>query len=412
MAGERSFSIVCLSTQEWAEDLPTNRQQVMSRAARSGHAVLFVETGSFLGTLLWRIVRGPNRRSLAARLFSTEDVGGGVRVRKAVNVVPWRTKYRFSAIVNSRVTAALLRTFVGRLPRPVVLWVYDPASAWFVGALGESLTVYDCVDDYVEQAGDNASRRALAAAADEHATRNADVVFTTTRGLQAEKERLNEHVYLARNAADAALFRPASDRSTAAAELASVARPVLGFVGSLTVGKVDFALLTELAAARAEWSFVLVGPQRPDAAGELAQLLARPNVMWVGPKAQSELPRYVAAFDVALIPYRATAYTKNCFPLKLYEYLAAGKPVVASGLPELVGMEPDVVVAAGPAEFAAAVEAALGAATPTDSARRTALAEQNTWDMKAARLLEIVSAAVFSASGGIRSRGFRRAQDP
>jgi glycosyltransferase involved in cell wall biosynthesis len=366
----------------------------MSRAARSGHQVLFVETGSFLGTLLWRLLRGPNRRSLAARLLSTEDVGGGVRVRKATNVVPWRTKYRLSAIVNSGLTAVLLRRFMRALPQPVVLWVYDPASAWLVGALGESLAVYDCVDDYVEQAGDNPSRRALAAAADEHATRNADVVFATTRGLQAAKERLNEHVYLVRNAADAALFRSAADRATAAPELVSVARPVLGFVGSLTVGKVDFPLFTELAARNSQWSFVLVGPERPDATAELAKLLALRNVTWVGPKLQSELPRYVAAFDVALIPYRATAYTRNCFPLKLYEYLAAGKPVVASGLPELLGMEPDVVVAEGGAEFAAAVDSALAAATAADVARRTALAEQNTWDQKTARLLEIVGAAI------------------
>jgi glycosyltransferase involved in cell wall biosynthesis len=393
VADPRSFSIVCLSTQEWAEDLPTNRQQVMSRAAQRGHAVLFVETGSFIGALVLRLIRGPNRRSLATRLLASEDVGGGVRVRKAANLLPWRTKYRISATVNARLTSLVLGPFVRRLPQPVALWVYDPASAWLVGGLRESLAVYDCVDDYVEQAGDNPSRRALAAEADEHATRHADVVFTTTRGLQAEKELLNDHVYLARNAADAALFRSAADGTIAAPELSSLARPVLGFVGSLTKGKVDFPLLTELATRNPSWSFVLVGPERADAGAELAGLRALENVTWVGPKAQSDLPRYVAAFDVALIPYRTTAYTKNCFPLKLYEYLAAGKPVVASGLPELLGMEPDVVVADNADAFEAAVHAGLKASTGRDVARRAAAADQNTWDLKTARLLEIVGAA-------------------
>ena len=84
------------------------------------------------------------------------------------------------------------------------------------------------------------------------------------------------------------------------------------------------------------------------------------NVRWLGPKPYSELPRYVAAFDVGLIPYVENDYTRSCFPLKLYEYLAAGKPVVASGLPELAGMEPDVVLVDGPAAFVDAIEAALG----------------------------------------------------
>jgi glycosyltransferase involved in cell wall biosynthesis len=94
---------------------------------------------------------------------------------------------------------------------------------------------------------------------------------------------------------------------------------------------------------------------------------------------------------VALIPYLENDYTRSCFPLKLYEYLAAGKPVVATGLPELRGMEPDVVVAK-PDEFAAAAARALELETPADVERRSAIAARNTWETRAARLLELVSA--------------------
>ena len=84
-----------------------------------------------------------------------------------------------------------------------------------------------------------------------------------------------------------------------------------------------------------------------------------PNIRWIGPKPYAELPRFVAAFDVGMIPYVANPYTQSCFPLKLYEYLAAGKPVVATGLPELEGMEPDVMLVDGTETFVEAVEAAL-----------------------------------------------------
>lgn len=400
----RPFSIVCLSSQEWAADLPTNRQQIMRRAAERGHQVLFVETGSFLGALLGRLVVGGDRRSLARRLLATEGVAPRVRVRRAVNLLPWRTKYRAAASVNCRLTAIVLRRLARRLPQPVVLWVYDPAAAWLIGSCGESLAVYDCVDDYVEQAVDGRRRR-LAAAGDEHAARRSALVFATTRSLYERKRRINPATYHVPNAGDAQRFRAAADRGAAAPEVADLPRPVLGFAGNLTSVKVDFSLLEEAARARPAWTFLLIGPGRRDCARELERLAGLPNVRWLGPKAHGELPRYVAAFDVALIPYRETAYTRSCFPLKLYEYLAAGKPVVATGLPELRGLEPDVVVA--PSEggaFIGAVEAALGRTSADDRARRAALAEANTWEARAARLLDFVSSRL-DRSMGVEGRG-------
>src|SRR6185436_18708700 len=133
-------------------------------------------------------------------------------------------------------------------------------------------------------------------------------------------------------------------------------RPIVGFAGNLVASKVDFALLHAVVSARRDWTIVLIGPVGADAVRDVRRLAHEPNVRWLGQKAYDELPRHVAAFDVAVIPYASNAYTRSCFPLKLFEYLAAGKPVVASGLPELRGMEPDVVVVAGAGAFADAVE--------------------------------------------------------
>ena len=112
---------------------------------------------------------------------------------------------------------------------------------------------------------------------------------------------------------------------------------------------------------------------------------------WVGLKPYAELPAYVAAFDIALIPYVANDYTRNCFPLKLYESLAAGKAVVASGLPELAGMEPDVVLAAGLEEFVVAVEEALHRREDGDRRRRVQRAARNTWEKRTERMLGLIA---------------------
>ena len=150
----------------------------------------------------------------------------------------------------------------------------------------------------------------------------------------------------------------------------------------MTAEKVDFDLLEAVARARPEWSLVLVGPPAENARGQLDRLGALDNVHALGFRPYEELPAYVAGFSVGVIPYRATAYTRNCSPLKVYEYLAAGKAVVASGVPELSGMEPDVTLADGPEAFVAAIESALAASSPEAVARRRATAEQNTWEAR------------------------------
>jgi glycosyltransferase involved in cell wall biosynthesis len=387
---KRAFSIVCVSSEDWDAQLPTNRQQIMLRAAERGHQVLFLETSEFLGKHLWRLVRRP-RRSLLRRLVGGEPVVPGVTVRKALNVLPWGQRYRIAGRVNGAVTRALVRRVARALPEPVVLWVYDPCAADLSGRCHEAFSVYDCVDDYVEQVGPDERRRAVVAAGDEKAAAGARLVFATTRPLFDRQSRRNARTYLAPNAADFERFAPATDRSLAAAETADLRRPVLGFVGNIVPEKVDLDLLESLARARSDWTFLLVGPATPRLAERVSGLSRLANVRWVGPKPYSELPPYVAAFDVGLIPYQLNPYTRSCFPLKVFEYLAAGKPVVASGVPELAGMEPDVVLCSSAAEFTAGIEAALAHTGEEDRARRRALAAENTLDGRADRLLGLVA---------------------
>ena len=124
----------------------------------------------------------------------------------------------------------------------------------------------------------------------------------------------------------------------------------------------------------------------PETEQALALLAAQPNVVWVGPKPYAELPAYVAAFDVGLIPYLSNAYTQSCFPLKLYEYLAAGKPVVATGLPALADIDSEVALVNGEsADVAEAITAALDRSGDDARDHRMSLAAQNTWESRAER---------------------------
>ena len=384
---EPGFSIVCVSRQDWHAGLPTNRQQIMIRAARRGHRVLFVESGGHIGRHLWRLVTGPDRGSVARRLFGGEQPAESITVEKALTFVPWGQKFPLANRINSRFTGARIRRAARGLGGPRILWIYDPTAFELVGQAGEDLTVYDVVDDYAEQVGPDARRRRFVAAADEAAASRSQVVFATTTGLYERQLQRNPETHLVRNGADFAHF---SHTNGTAPEVRSFAGPVVGFAGNLTAEKVDFDLLEAVARARPEWSLVLVGPPAENARGQLDRLGALDNVHALGFRPYEELPAYVSGFSVGVIPYRATAYTRNCSPLKVYEYLAAGKAVVASGVPELGGMEPDVTLADRPEEFVAAIESALAASSPEAVARRRATAEQNTWEARTERLLDLV----------------------
>jgi glycosyltransferase involved in cell wall biosynthesis len=383
-----SFSAICLSSQDWDEALPTNRQQIMTQAAARGHDVLFVETAGFLGKHVLRALRGPNRRSRLRRLLATEQVAPRIAATKAVNVLPWGQKYELSRGLNARLTSRVLRRRAAALPSPVLLWVYDP-TAVPPGEVGPWPLVYDCVDDYAEQTSAG-RRRVLVAHADDAVSREAAVVFATTPSLVERLRRRNGHTHHVPNVGDYAHFAPAADRAIAAPEVASLRRPVIGFSGNFLASKVDLELVLDLAGRRRDWTFLLVGPARRETEAALARLAAEPNVVWTGPRPYSELPAYVAAFDVGLIPYLANTYTQSCFPLKLYEYLAAGKPVVATGLPALAGID-EVTLADGTTDaVAAAIESALGRTDDAARMRRMSLAAENTWEDRAGRLLELV----------------------
>jgi glycosyltransferase involved in cell wall biosynthesis len=384
---EPGFSIICVSRQEWHAGLPTNRQQIMIRAAQRGHRVLFVESGGHLARHLWRLVAGSNRGSVARRLFGGEQPHEAITVEKAVTLVPWGQKFPLANRINSRLTGARIRRAARGLDGPKILWLYDPTAFELVGRVGEGMTVYDVVDDYAEQVGPDARRRRFVAAADEAAASRSQVVFATTNGLYERQVARNPETHLVRNGADFAHF---SHTNGTAPEVGALSGPVIGFAGNLTAEKVDLDLLEAAARMRPEWSFVLVGPPAENARAGLRRLEGLGNVHVLGFRPYDELPAYVSGFSVGVIPYRATAYTRNCSPLKVFEYLAAGKAVVASGVPELGGMEPDVALADGAEAFVAAVESALAADSSDAVERRRQLAEKNTWDARTERLLGLV----------------------
>ena len=149
-----------------------------------------------------------------------------------------------------------------------------------------------------------------------------------------------------------------------------------------------------VAIRRPEWSFVLVGPLQVDA----SRLTNLPNVYAVGPRAPAEVPHYLDAFDVAIVPYRMAEYTRHVYPAKLNEYLAMGLGVVSTPLAEIKRFNErhgDIVRIGADAEsFELAIAAALADVDQLQVDRRLDVARSNSWESRIEEMSSLINASL------------------
>jgi glycosyltransferase involved in cell wall biosynthesis len=375
--------IVCVGFADWDAELWTNQQHLMSRLARSNR-VLFVESlGLRRPSLAGRDVRRIGRR--LARGLAPPRTRDGVHVLSPL-VVPLHGSAAARA-VNRRVLPAL----VGRAARHLgfrepLLWAYVPQAEALLDALAPAQVVYHCVDDIAAQKGvDAAGFRA----AEERFARRADLVLASAPALAERMRTLSDRVLYAPNVADTARFATALEEGPVDPTLATLPEPRIVFTGAVTATKLDVALLSELARARPDWSFPLVGPVGlGDPATDVSPLAALPNVYLLGPRPYDELPAVLRGAAAAIIPYAINELTASVFPMKVYEYLAAGLSVVATPLPALAGVG-EVEIGADAAAMAAALGRAIAADSPAARGERSRAAAGHSWE---ARIAEIEAA--------------------
>jgi len=256
------------------------------------------------------------------------------------------------------------------------------------GASGERVKVFWAQDDFATGArafGLSATRirrgeARLAAAAD---------VIVAANPLVADAWRgRGFHTIMIPFGCDSELFAGA-DRAPLPTDVRLVP-PIAGFIGHLG-DRIDIRLL-EAVADRGH-SLLLVGPHHPTSSRRRMQaLLARSNVQWVGPKRFEDLPSYQRVIDVGLVPYTASPFNQASFPLKTLEYLAAGRPVVATDLPAIRWLNTELVsIASDPTAFASAVDHQLREPrTAAWIARRRAFAARHDWTVQAQEFARVV----------------------
>jgi len=238
--------------------------------------------------------------------------------------------------------------------------------------------VYDCMD---EHAGFLTNAAEMLAFEDE-LIRQSDLVVATSQYLKEKVRGRSRRCILVGNAADFDHFHKARSPLQVGGPMADLGRPIVGYYGCIS-SWFDMDLIRAAAQARPAWNFVLIGSRF---GADLGWRKPPANVHLLGPVPYQELPAYLSRFDVCCIPFRVSALTVASNPVKFFEYISAGKPVVATPLPELKPYAHSLYLAEGAEAFVAAIERALAEDDPRRAEERIALARANTWEARHAQL--------------------------
>ncbi|MDF7662178.1 glycosyltransferase [Erwiniaceae bacterium L1_54_6] len=322
--------VILLSTADWDNPFWTNKQHVAVELSKLGYKVLYVDS---LGLRKPGLNKKDMRRIFFRILKSfkaPKKVRDNIWVWSPINL-PWND-VSFARTLNKTYLNLFLNLWTKMLGfQKPWLWTYNPLTTEFLNPKKFSKTIYHCVDEIKSQPGmpkeilENEEIKLL---------KVSDTVFVTAPQLYETKKKWNDSIFYFSNVADYNHFNQAVTINFERPEdLKNITRPILGFIGAVSNYKVDFKLLQHIAKSRPDYDIVIIGlVGEGDPETNVDMLMSCKNIHFLGPKKYETLPQYLKFFDVALLPNRLNEYTDNMFPMKFFEYLAAGKPVVSVNL--------------------------------------------------------------------------------
>ncbi|HEY0738446.1 MAG TPA: glycosyltransferase [Herpetosiphonaceae bacterium] len=265
-----------------------------------------------------------------------------------------------------------------------ILWVFSPLADYLVAAAQPQvkLAVYDCMDDLASFKDGTAEMRVHEA----HLLTLADLVFTGGRSMYEARKDRHERVYCFASGVDVQHYAPENVTRLTPAAIAAIPQPRLGYFGVLDE-RIDWPLIAMIAEQRPDWHWVLIGPTAKVNPAELPQA---PNIHYLGQQPYAELPGLLQSFDLAVMPFALNEATRFISPTKTLEYLAGGKLVLSTSVPDVVATYRGIVsIADGADAWIAEIERLLSVPESERAARRQQarpLLERGSWDGIAAQM--------------------------
>ncbi len=374
----RHLVMVNMSTRrEWESGIANRNYHVMQTLLASGEFETVVSV-DFLPFSFKRRVKQFFKRSKGGG--EKVSVGRGARVRRdsSNSALLWVT-----ASGVDRLGDAIER--LGFKQEEMVLWLYNPFASELLERFPKALGVFDAVDNWMEHPVYAKRSDGLK----EHYARikrHADAIFTVSEALIDFFDKRSNATYIP-NGVDAAHF---GSGACALRDTVPGLRPdaqIIGYHGVIQ-SRVNPAVFQYLAERFPEREIIIVGSIWKEVKSQFAALTKMSNVHLVDAVPYAELPSVVSCFDVAVIPHRVDAFTQTMNPLKVYEYLAAGKPIVSTAVAGADQFQDLIKLAVSPEDFAEKVEKELASDSPEKQQRRMALAQQHGWPQRVGLMID------------------------
>ena len=380
----KNNNYIIFSTADWDNPFWTNKQHIASRLAKRNNRVLYIES---LG-LRAPTVKAQDLSRIVKRIFSffkgARKVDENIWVYSPL-VIPLH-RFKIIRVLNHILLVSILRyyKFKLKLTNPIT-WTYNPIVLDMMNSLKPAIKVYHAVDDLSAAPGLNGE---VIKKEEIRLLQEMDVVFCTSLKLFSHCQKYNNNTHYQSNVVDYEHFSQAKLYQKEPLDLKEIPHPRIGFIGAVSEYKVDINLILEVAKKFPHWQWVLIGKVGEGQPGTSIETLKEfNNIHLLGPKNYKILPSYLAHFDLCSIPTPVNDYTNSMFPMKFYEFMAAGKPIIARNIDSLKEVRDLHYSYSNPDEFVEAVNKSLnsGIISPEKCEEQ---ARKNTWENRLDLMLE------------------------
>jgi len=288
-------------------------------------------------------------------------------------------RFEWGMTLNQAIARRHVRRLSNRLGlnRPI-LWLNPHWATHMIGRMDESTVVYDITDDWISR-DQPAWLAEQVRRQDEEMCRRADAVIVCSQRLMEMKQPLADgKMHLIANGVDADHYRVVLEGGGPLPPAAEAwPKPVFGYTGTIHADRIDVDLVEAVARRMKSGTLVFIGPNHL-AAAQTARLTATSRIVFHGPVPYADIPQYMRAFTACMTPHRLSEFVESLQPIKLWEYLAAGKPIVATGIAGFRNYPRLVRLAHGAEEFYRQLNATIDEGPALASARH-AIARQHSW---------------------------------
>lgn len=394
----QNYTILCDSNIPWNRNR-YSKHHIMSRLARRNRVFFVnprVDIAEYFTGKKWKLGELFHRKCRP----KGEDL-----VAYTPLAPPFRSRLDLACAIDPLFLSVQLKRLLRRVDRDrLILFMGNPWNGFLLDSLGHhACSMYHCSDNFPAFFSGGFADRLRAR--EEALIRSSDVVIATSEPLLEKCLKLNGNSYFIAHGVDEAYFRKPGVMPRRPEALQNLGFPIVGFIGSID-RQLDFDLLNKTIGELDDCSFVFLGTVDNEVKEKFETILAHRNCRYLGKKPWQELPDYLSCFDVGIIPWIPDEFALARSPLKLVEYLAAGKPAVATRIRIDKRLLPGVTVAASADSFIRGIRDAAAACRDTALAPRLSrLVGHWGWDAKVKEYSARLEQSIRSRAGGAPGSG-------